>query len=348
MKHMNIYNSAIYEITGVANQLDTIVKFLISNRNVRIPTPDMAEIAKTKVLATTPISTIYDNAVQSKRIDNLFAALQMPRGSNVPEALTMNHITIDTLQLKEYDQKVHKALSALPEFRDKIVVNLTHLLKKTVKNAVSDMNELQSLFVRGLLVRSYFTSTNWLTPQLIKFLSKSYSMTVSSNIARNYDLTIQDQMVVATILTAYFHQLCYADTKEGEWPVTVNDCDYLGRRFDIMQILDDMKEKLGGKTEMDIETVCELISKSGPSRLESFNKRAFYTSCQQLGNDNITTLLALEYPPYWAHQVLLALSGIKSGLYFSMKKIPKMLPEGKVFTDTLNRSPNFLPAIPTI
>lgn len=345
MEHLNIFDSSIYGMTGIPSQLDSIVKFIINNRELRIPVPDIATILRTRVLSDTPISAIFNNALQIRKLEEIFVALKIPGGYATPEAITMSHITLDTLQLQDHSPNAYRAISTLPEYKNKIVLNLTPLLHVKTPTAVSDMNELQSIYVRGLLTRSYYLSKNWLTPMLIKYLSKSYSMTISTNIARTYDLTYFDQMTVATILTAYFQQMCYGDTREGEFPVTLADCDFLGKRFDILNVIEDMKEKLGGNTHLDIIKVCDLISKIGLSRIEKFNTRVFYTTCQRLGNDHISTLMSLEYPPYWAHQVLLALSGVKSGLFFSMKNQGKLVQEGKMFADILNRAQSFIPTV---
>jgi hypothetical protein len=211
------------------------------------------------------------------------------------------------------------------------------------------MPKVQSLFVKGLLVRSYYNSIDWLTPSLIKYLSKSYSMTISTNIARNYNLDYNDQQIISTILTTYFHTKCYGDTR-GDFPVTIKDCTELGSRIDIVDRLETMKEYLNGDTDMTIESICELIRKMGPERMNTFDTRMFYTINQRLGSDHVSTLMSLEYPPYWAHEVLLALSGIKSGLYIAMKNQMrgKLIKEGEEFGDTLTRTSKFMDSIEDI
>jgi hypothetical protein len=349
MQKINIFKTAISGIYGIDSQYKSIADFLIKNRSqIRIPVTDTNEIMKTRTLATTKISKLYDGLINSHK-QNVFTLLNIPSGISTPEIFTMNHILLDIKQLKDANSAIHKTICSLPEYENKIILNITPYLKRKIENVVTDMPKVQSLFVKGLLVRSYYNSIDWLTPSLIKYLSKSYSMTISTNIARNYNLDYNDQQIISTILTTYFHTKCYGDTR-GDFPVTIKDCTELGSRIDIVDRLETMKEYLNGDTDMTIESICELIRKMGPERMNTFDTRMFYTINQRLGSDHVSTLMSLEYPPYWAHEVLLALSGIKSGLYIAMKNQMrgKLIKEGEEFGDTLTRTSKFMDSIEDI
>jgi hypothetical protein len=343
MGQINIYDTAIYNITGIKEQMNLITKFLINYRDVRIPSDKMNIILKTKVLTNTPVNLIFSNMILSRK-EEIFASLNVPSGIMTPEIITMPHVLIDVLQLKEVSPGMYNTVNSLPEYKDKLILNISHLLKKHNELVVSDMNELQSLFVRAALVRSYYNTDNWLMPALIKYLSESYSMTISANIAGLYSLTYQEQLVVATALTAYFHKMCY-NSKDTEFPVSINDCAYLGNRIDIIKRLEHFKEVLGGHTKMDLGRLCDLIVQTGPDRMNTFNLKALYTRCRRLGSDELSSQLAIEYPPYWAHQVILVLSGVKTGLFFAMKKQGKLIPNGAEFIQGLNRANSFIPQL---
>lgn len=350
MGKLNLFKTAVVQQAGIDNQVDSIAKFLISNRHlIRIDTESTAEIFKTSVLSKTPISTAFETMMSSRKQD-IFVALNIPPQVSTPEAITVDHLTFDVLQLQDFSASSRKAINALPEFADKIIVNLTPLLRKKSQTSVTDMNRLQSIIVRGLLVRSYYLSRNWLTPALIKYLSETYSMIISTNIARDYNLDYNDQLVVATALAAYFHQKCYADVKPGEFPVTVNDCGWLGTRVEIVDRLEFFKDilqnQMGTDLELDINKLCTLVSKCGPERLESFSTKALYTRNASMGSDHLSAMMSLEYPPYWAHQVLLALSGVRSGLQIAIKRgRGKLERDGKQFAETLVRSSAFIPEL---
>jgi len=344
MEHMNLFENSIYGTMGISAQIDDLVNFFIANRNVRIPLNDINEILRTKVLTSTPVSDIFTTALRESQINKIFTAVNAVDGTSVPEAITAPYITLDMLQLGTYDKKAYSALSTLPEFKDRIIINLTHLLKRKPDNSVSDVNELHSLYVRGLLVRSYYNSHDWLSPELVRYLSKSYSMTIGSNIGRIYDLAYNDQIIIMTILTAYFHQLCNSSVDDNQWSPTIAGCSYLGNRLQIVEILEQMKEELNG-TKMSLMDVCTLIQNLGPSRMSKFDIRKFYSITQSLGTTGLIAMIAVEYPPYWTHQLLSALSGVKSGLYFAMKKNEKLINEGKDFATNLVRSAKFLPLL---
>lgn len=346
MRNINAFETSVAGIYGIGGQIKHIAKFLVDNRDqVRIPLEIMNEILKTKVLSTTPISQLFDSMLKNRK-QELFAPLNIPDSISPPEVITMNHIVIDVKQMKDIDRSTYSAICTLPEYRDKIILNLTPLLKKKSPSTVTDMNELQSLMVRGLLVRSYYDSENWLTPALIEYLGESYSMTISSNIARNYNLTYKDQMVIATILTTYFHQKCYGSVKKGEFPVTINNCSYLGSRVEITDRLETFKDILGeDDLDLNIDKVCDLIAKTGSGRIEKFQQKILLTINKSLGSDQISALTAIEYPPFWAHQILLALSGVKSGMQWALKNQGKLFKNGAQFADTLIRTSAFIPEL---
>jgi len=343
MDHMNIFTSSVYSTLGITAQLDTLVKFFINNRDIRIPVNVMDELYRTRILSETPMSIIFNNAHKADKLNELFSCIDIPGNLSIPEGLTTSNITLDIMQMKGVSSSSYHGISALPEYKDKLITNLTPLTKRT--GGISDINELHSMLVRGLLVRSYFISKNWLNTDLIKYLGKSYSMTISTSVAKTYDLPVNDQLTIATALTAYFHQLVYGDVKDTEWSPTISRCEYLGDRFSIIEALEAFKEKLNGSTNINLNKVCELIAAFGPSRLSKFDLKTLYTLCQRLGTNNIVALMAVEYPPYWAHQVLAAFSGTKSGLYFALRNNGKLVSEGKVFADQLNRSNVFIPVL---
>jgi hypothetical protein len=90
-------------------------------------------------------------------------------------------------------------------------------------------------------------------------------------------------------------------------------CTFLGTIND----LENMAARGADKASegLTLETVAELISETGPQRLQKFNVGNIYNMCQQLGSslNPISNYISLEYAPYFTFMVLNVLSGGKGG-----------------------------------
>lgn len=341
----SLFQTNTAHIFGASDQLKSLASFIreIREADVRIRQDDFKTILNTKTLRNTPIDLIFKNMLEDKK-DNIFVGLNIPSSYNVPELIAGNVFTLDTLQFKDMNPGAYNIIATFPEFKDKIIVNLTPLLRSKTPTHVNDMNMLQSMFVRDMLVRSYFKQDNWLTPDSVKLLAETYSYIVgellsNSVLKPNYN----ELQVIKIILTAYFYLNCNT-VENGTWPGGIKNCGFLGDGMTINNVLNEVHDIMKGDLHaIDLDTVCALIRETGPGKFKNLSTHTLYTRCPK--QDNIQVATGLEYPPYWAHQIILAVSGYKSSFYAMLNKNKKLLGRCSDFATALARSNSFIPEL---
>lgn len=331
-----LMNTQFAHTSDMKHQIQQVVKYLVMNRNIVAPEGSLSQILGTRPILPTYINRLFEQCINTGFVSEFATVLPLvikgePKIS-LPDLLTMNNITID---LK--DNPDAGPLSSFYELKDKILINLSQLVRNDSRKGqiVSDLNEMHSMYVRGMFVRSYTQSNGWLNPGLCTYIIQTYCMAISSIIARNENLHINDQMVVASLFALYMAQLLSSDNDKLDRPSLYYRCTFLGT----IRELDDLANKVAHVSQhgLNIQSVCELVAELGPTRLQKFNAGMFYRTCSILGpsTDIISTRIAFEYPPYWLMMVLRALDGVKMGTLFIQLKQHNLLTPGKQFANNL-------------
>lgn len=319
------------------HQIQQVVKYLVMNRGVVIPEGQLTQVFHQRPIMASILNKLFEQCINTGFIKEFASVLPLVQKGeskqSLPDLLTMRNITID---LK--DNSDAKPLESYYELKDKIVVNISELVKldPVHRNAqVSDLNEMHSMYVRGLFVRSYSQSDAWLTPVLCAYLIQTYAMTISSIIARNENLVYTDQITVASIFALYMAQMLSSKNENLSKPSLYYRCTFLGNMRELDDIASNVAHVSGNG--LTIQTVCELVAELGPARLQKFNAGLFYRMCSSLGpsTDVISTRIAFEYPPYWLLMVLRALDGMKVGSLFMQLKQNNLINPGKQFAHQL-------------
>lgn len=324
----------------MTTSVNKVVKFLLDNRALRVSDDTMSDIYDTRLRVVTPLANIYEHLSKSPA-RKIFTGIYPNVGRNtisVPDLLTLSSITIDLAALPHADP-----LKGFPEYKDKIIINLGGLIKPTGqgdKVFVADSHEMQSLFVRGALCRSFYTledGRGWLSPSLAKFIIESYSIVLSAQIANIFSLNITEQLNAATFFALYMAKQLYGSNYGV--PTTFYLCNFLGDKKYLEDIIKTNEASITG--QFSISTACDLVAMNGPERMRSFDIRMLNQACANLGHDNISNLIAVEYPPYWVHQVILAMSGGKSSILYKLKQ-HRLIDRAKSFLQDLNTSNTFI------
>lgn len=331
-------NTQFAQISDYSGQLKQVIKYLIQNRNVVAPPSFLEPVYQIRPYSKTIINELFDRCVNTGYIDEFATIYPIAyRGEtigNLPDLLTMSSITIDLKNSPEATP-----LSGFYELNGKILANVSGLVKpgepgRTMQ--ISDINELHSMYVRGLLVRSYSTSNGWLSPNLTSYLTKAYCLSISGIIARNENLNIQEQLTVAMIFALYMSQMLARDDDDITKPRGFYRCTYLGSPKDLEDLA--VRASTLSQNGLTIPACCELVAELGPQRLQKFNVGLFYRTCSILGpsSDPITTNVGLEYPPYFTYMLLNIFSGNKSGALLNQLKQNRLdKNEAKKFVDEL-------------
>lgn len=334
-----ITNTRVSMQLNLEKELDNIVTFLAAHREMIASADELSTIFSSRSLVASPISNIFTKCICGKYI-NEFATIANPSPDVVkmiPDIMIMPAIVIDLMQSNKAS-----LLSAYPELYNKLVVNITHLVKVNKSLGTyetSALHELHSMYVKALLVRHYFASgeSGWLTPILQQYVIRTYSMFIGSLIARQTNLNYNELNNIAIIFAFYMCQMLAGTNADISCPPQFLNINFLGNRSDLMYTAGVCKEYFNSSGMLTIDSICQLLSDNGPARLKGYNFPIFLRHCSQLGsyNDITSTIMAFEYPPYWVWMLLLAQSGVQMRTMSSMLKQYNLNNSGTKFANDL-------------
>jgi hypothetical protein len=323
-------------------QLTELINFLMDNRDVRLDHDITKQITSRDPLIKPGISHIFRRAVMSGK-DNIFSFCNIPMNTNAPEIVTYDYVSFDFAQLAGKHANLYKDTTFIPGFKDTVFYNVSSVIK--TNNEPSDINQFQAKCVLSMLSRSYYNSgvLPWLTPTIIRFLCRSYNMSIGTAISSSYGLTYAEMQIIKTILSFYFLK-CVASVHEAEVLIKTSKLD-LGPTNEIQDVVNKIKELLGDKYEnISFDDMCYCIQNCGIGRLSGVNRKWMVQRLKSLGPDMFTTSIALEYPPYFCYLLLLAEAGKKIGMFNILMKTD-LKREVNEFIDNIIKSPSFISTI---
>lgn len=340
MPRKTLLDTQAAKLSGIESTMPKIIKYLSDNRNCYLDSNTLRNVYQMRSLIPTAFNAIFENILESGKLE-LFAPIRTDFGT-VPEFLSTNEFVIDLKQIPS-----SSVLRSYNEFHNRVIINLSPILKMSkttpIHYSVSDVNVLHTLFSRAALVASYQDSNGWLTPQLGVFIAKTYSMVISSILAKQYDLTVQEQLVIASIFALYSCQMLGSHDDDLIVPALFNRCTFLAPQHSGLLVLAKAMEH-HSSVGLNVESVCQLVPELGPPRMKGFNANILYRSIGNLGTSTIQMAIALEYPPLWVHQLLLTVSGVKTRLHHVLKE-NRLLNDAKVFAHELNTTRTFIEAL---
>ena len=288
-------------------------------------------------MSHTTMSELYQQAMFENKLD-MFRLLILDKVDKIPSYFLISWLDIDTLELRDTDKQSADILNTISEYRDKVLIDVTPYYSKK-KQGISDTTSFYSRIVRALLSRSYYKSDKmWLTPNIIYLLAKFYSTIISSKIGKIYNFTYQEQAIAATALTVFFVNRC------TEYDEVINPMmgkmDFLRKVIDTKPIYDYITENFTVNT-FDLNAVVKVITEFGPARVGTFTVSTLYSMNANLTSNQIISLIALEYPPYWCHTIISALSGDKTSMYHSIKSL-NLKADALAFQNELLKTNSFI------
>lgn len=345
MKH-SIYSTSTAKMTVTKTELTALTEFLITNRSrITLPSDVSKRLLASRSASGTPISKIVARAVELGK-DSTISLLAIPQSiTGYPEIITHEHMTFDVAQLRPVEEGLYKALQ-VTEFNNKILLNITPYLMrvKSDEYEISDLPAFQAIAVREMLSRSYFMSDRiWIAPAIARFLCRVYSMSLSVAVAAAYNLTIFEQRSVATIFAYYFATQVSSVNEAEDFIKSNASYFYLGEIQEIADCIALIKEAQGNNP-LTLEHACQAISNLGIQRMK-LSRRILHERAKSWGPNLYTSIMALEYAPYWAYILLLAASGRKIGITFNLKKNSDIWRQLVPQCEELLKAPGFLPLL---
>lgn len=313
---VSIFETDIFKSIDIKSYVKNMTEFIVTNRGTFSINDKIREGLKAEPMLKTIISDLYKIIANENKL-NVFSFMDFTNKNSIPEGFLFTYWDLDVFQIKDFMKDQHRILSSFPEVNDKILYNITNVIGAR-QDRITDISKFQQTVVRDFLSRSYFeTKDSWLSPNIIYYLTKFYSIVLSTNISKSYNLPYNEQMFIATVLAIFFLQKCHS--KSSANPL-LNRLDFLSRNINIKEVVNAVEKECGNK-ELSISDVCTVIRKNGSSRLNSFSERSLFTLGRSTNPNQLISLISLEYPPYWFFSVLLAMSGMKTNLYHSFKNL---------------------------
>lgn len=320
-----LFDTTFAQYAGLEMQTDRVLKYVAESHNSILSVDELMNMTSSiRSILKTPMAELFDRIINDRQLINFAGFYVSKTDGNLPEILTTQNITLDIKQFSH-----NNVLDSIPEARDKILINLTGVLKPDRTNdslSINAIDVFQNLFVRGQFVAAYWDSDHWLTPYLSEFTIKSYSMILSSMISRYFKLELSEQMSIAAIFALFFSQLLSNESNDLLHPPILNRQTWLTKsvNFEEIAALDESIRT----TPLDITKVCELIHLLNPRKMQNFSRVDLNAICGNLGPDIITSQIAIEYPPYWLYCLMQCFSGGKLALSYHIKQ-QNLLTEGR-------------------
>lgn len=328
-------NTTIASMMDYQSQFKDVVKYLIQNKSFVLSPIVLDPIFQIKPYTKSIINELFERCVNTGYISEFASLLITNSNDSIPDLL--NPAIGIPIDLK--NDPLASPLSSYYELNNKLVVDISNLVKinrQTRNLTVSDINELHSMYVRLMLVRSFSIGNGWLTPYLSLFIIKAYSLSLASLIGKQENLNFMERITIAKIFALYMSQQFARNDEDPARPNNYYRCTFLGTTNELSDIMNLAAEK--SPQGLTINSCCELIAETGPQRLKNFSLSSFYRLAIKLGpaTEPFITRTALEYLPYFVFMLLRVLSGEKGGsLQVQLKENKLIGPESKKFTDEL-------------
>jgi hypothetical protein len=345
----NIYKTLSVASVMPASLIEDVINFLAQNRNHVYSDDQRMDLFKTRFSGHLLLSDIV-HRITVLRKDQAYSLIRFPSKTlALREAVDMTFVPMDLLQMKEIVPSSTKSLSLLPELNDKLVINVTDITRSS--GELSDVTPFQYRIVRDFLSRSYYLSDGnvWMSPTLVRYVAKVYSMTIGGQLARRCNLAPTVKNFVQTVFCAFFVNKMSSDEVAPDFMKVHGRFMDLNDNTETTQILAFIEDTLGHATPRSIEEVCKVIDAFDSTQLKTpngsrINRPILNMMFGSLASESHVAVIALEYPPYFLFMILLVLSNIRIGLSFNMKST-NALREGKEVFDTLLKSPSFFNAL---
>lgn len=346
MSRQNIFSTLNVASIMPPSSIDELLKFLINNRQYLLSPAQRTELFHTRFTGHTAVSELVHRIVASHK-EQAYSLLRIPpKTSALSEVVDMTFVPFDIKQMSEIVPSYSKSLSVIPELADKLVINITDLVK--ANGEFADVSQFQWRVVRDFLSRSYHVSGGnvWISPALVRYVAKVYSMTIGGQLARFFGLSdLIRTFVQALFALFYIGKMTSTALAQDFMKVNAKPLGHYDPQ-DLQQVFAFVEDTLGKKCPESLEDVFACIDAYSASQLSGksgsrLDRTVLSVRFAAMFPESHVSTISLEYPPYLLFMILLVLSRHRSGLSIRIKDM-NLLKEGHDVIDGLLRQPVFL------
>jgi hypothetical protein len=342
MGRENIYKTLSVASVVPKASLADLLDFLIDNRTHILSPVKKTEAFKTRFTGQTLLADIAHRLTVMGK-DQAYSLIRLPTKTiALREIVDFSFIPFDVLQMKDIIAPP-TTLSYLPDIDDKLIINITDITK--ANGDFQDATQFHYRMVRDFLSRNYYTSSTsvWVSPTFVRYVAKVYNMTIGGEIARLFGLSPLIQMFIQSVFALFFVAKMTSTESAQSFLKAHGKQMGLPDSTSLVQIFAFIEDTLNKKAPESLFDVCAVIDAYGHDQLTGPNGSrltlpVLNTRFSSLFNDSHVSMIALEYPPYFAFLILLVLSNTRIGLSFSMKKLNLVKEGQQVFEQTIRSS----------
>lgn len=321
MKKINILDTEFAKTYNLAPMAKDAVKFLVAKQSVMDKPSEsyVPLIGDINPMITSHMNTFFKNLVSRGKLKDIYM-FSMVRGTvdDLPEILTIDDIVIDGKYIN----------GNVPNDLKKPWINLTSALSINKHDRVgllqvNDVPKAVSTVVRAFLCMSYNDSKEWLSPKAASFVIECYTMAMEMVMDRLYNLNYEESVVPKLLFAWHYAELLSSPDERSEVPALLTKTSHVFKgNLSGARLQELLKEIVEFKKNepMTIDTVVKCIKEFGPSRMKTINKANLYRYFAISSTDNTAMILAMDYPPYFLHQILKVVAGGKHAILTTVYK----------------------------
>jgi hypothetical protein len=298
-----------YNMNAMSKQA---ARFLLANKK----NADMEDhgyetlLSNVNTMTFSHMTTMFRNIVDHNKLSSIYLfSYARSLVKDIPELLTIDDVVVDGKFIPS---------SVTPDLQ-RAWVNLTPVLTSNKKDRlgsvqIADIPKAVSSVVRAFLCTSYNDSDEWLPPKISAFVIEFYTMAMSSVLIRSFNLDWEEAHLVQLLFAWYYASLLGPNKDNDNEPILLHKNRQLFKGIANTTQLDELFGKINGIRDgrpMSIDIITEVIRSIGPARMKNLKGSDVYRLFSLSTADSTAMMIAVDYPPYFVHQILRTVSGAK-------------------------------------
>lgn len=318
---------------GLEADIPKIVGFLVKNPNIKMMGDTLDILKNIDSHITTPMYDVYTSIFSDvSQWDKLSILSLLDTDIDIPTPLLSTDIIINPKE------------SLRDDFASGMVspmLNVSPYITKTrtAGIGISSVPELQSALVRLVLCATFYQDDNWLPMNALEFIVESYTIAMSLNLSQAYNLTAEEVVELQTYIAHVFSLKCTTSVIELEdlvYSPILNRCGFLGSINDITGRLSKITTHVSDN-KSPMENLFAILASGVIPKLNSVSLNVLYVVCPSGLSNDMSKVIAVDYPPYWAHMLLKSASS-KSILISKIMKSPTIKKKFSQFVEIMART----------
>ena len=121
----NFFDTGFMTFAGIKSQLPRVIRYVAENRDIIVPPELMRSLVQSiRTILKNPMAEFFNRIVTADQLNNFATIYIQSSETAIPEIIASQNLSLDFKQVQEAN-----ILRSIPEFNNKVLVNLTTALK---------------------------------------------------------------------------------------------------------------------------------------------------------------------------------------------------------------------------